>query len=88
MLHGFKNNLIVYCLDEQNSLNLPRKSKTNKSHRQKINNILYVNPGSVAQPRGKYDIKMYAIIEIDGDEFIVSYRNLQHEPIPELQFRL
>ncbi len=55
---------------------------------QKINNILYVNPGSVAQPRGKYDIKMYAIIEIDGDEFIVSYRNLQHEPIPELQFRL
>ena len=55
---------------------------------QKINNILYVNPGSVAQPRGKYDIKMYAIIEIEGEEFKVSYRNLQHEPIPELQFRL
>jgi len=47
-----------------------------------------VNPGSVAQPRGKYDIKMYAIIEIEGEEFKVSYRNLQHEPIPELQFRL
>ncbi|MFC4652602.1 metallophosphoesterase [Lactococcus nasutitermitis] len=55
---------------------------------QKINDILYLNPGSVAQPRGKYDIKMYAVIEIKGNHYTISYRNLKHEKIADLQFEL
>ncbi|AYG00379.1 metallophosphoesterase [Lactococcus allomyrinae] len=55
---------------------------------QKINHTVYVNPGSVAQPRGEYDIKMYAVIEIEEEQYNISYHNLQHEPIPELQFKL
>ncbi|RZI48144.1 metallophosphoesterase [Lactococcus kimchii] len=55
---------------------------------QKINGVLYLNPGSVAQPRGEYDVKMYATIEITDRQYKISYRNLQHEPISELQFIL
>lgn len=55
---------------------------------QKINNIIYVNPGSVSQPRGEYNIRMYAVIELVGKGYHISYRNLNHQPIPELQFEL
>lgn len=57
-----------------------------------IDNRLFLNPGSVAQPRGNWQIKMYAVIEIIEDSvhktFKISYRDLQHQPIPELQLRL
>jgi putative phosphoesterase len=55
---------------------------------QKINNIIYVNPGSVAQPRGDFQIKMYAVISFENDKVKVSYRDLMHHEIPELQFTL
>lgn len=55
---------------------------------QKINGILYLNPGSVAQPRGDFDIKMYAVVEIKGNHYHISYRDLNHQPIPELQIDL
>ncbi|CAM3127495.1 YfcE family phosphodiesterase [Lactococcus hircilactis] len=53
-----------------------------------INGILFLNPGSVAQPRGKYQVKMYAVIEINEGHFHVSYRDLNHQPINTLQFDL
>ena len=55
---------------------------------QRINQILYLNPGSVAQPRGAHQTKMYALVEKKGKKIEVSYRNLNHEPIPDLQFLL
>lgn len=55
---------------------------------ERINGILYLNSGSVAQPRGHYQIKMYATIEVSQDKYIVSYRDLNHRPIEELQFVL
>jgi putative phosphoesterase len=57
-----------------------------------IDKRLFINPGSVAQPRGDWQIKMYAVIDVFEDSvhksFDISYRNLQHQPIPELQLRL
>ena len=50
--------------------------------------ILCLNPGSVSQPRGQYNIKMYAIIEPTQDNYRISYRTLDHQPIPNLQFEL
>lgn len=55
---------------------------------QKINDILYLNPGSVSQPRGNYQIKMYALVEVLEDDYQISYRDLNHQPISELQFNL
>jgi predicted phosphodiesterase len=50
--------------------------------------ILCLNPGSVSQPRGRYNIKMYAIIEPTPDTFQISYLDREHQLIPNLQFEL
>ncbi|MGX7049448.1 metallophosphoesterase [Pseudolactococcus piscium] len=50
--------------------------------------ILCLNPGSVAQPRGQYKTKMYAKIDITADAYVISYMDLAHQPIANLQFRL
>lgn len=55
---------------------------------QKIKNCLFINPGSVAQPRGQFKIKMYALVEIHEEHFHISYRDLEHHEISELQFDL
>ena len=50
--------------------------------------ILCLNPGSVSQPRGQYNIKMYAIIEPTQESYCISYLDINHQPIPTLQFEL
>ena len=56
---------------------------------QKIKGILYLNSGSISQPRGQYNIKMYALISLNSDgTYHVSYRDRQHQAIPDLQFDL
>lgn len=50
--------------------------------------ILCLNPGSVAQPRGRYTSKMYAKIDLTATHYLVSYLDLNHQPIPNLQFEL
>ncbi|MGX7199121.1 YfcE family phosphodiesterase [Enterococcus nangangensis] len=48
--------------------------------------ILFLNPGSIAQPRGPLAYHSYAIIEASGDNYQVQYYNRQHEVIPQLHF--
>lgn len=50
--------------------------------------ILCLNPGSVAQPRGAYQTKMYAQITTSPDAYHISYRDLKHNVISDLQFKL
>lgn len=50
--------------------------------------ILCLNPGSVAQPRGQYKTKMYAKVEITADTYKISYMDLAHQPIANLQVNL
>lgn len=53
---------------------------------QMIGKTLYINPGSVSQPRGSINIKMYAVVTILEDGYKVSYHDLEHKEIPGLQF--
>jgi len=53
---------------------------------QMIGKTLFINPGSVSQPRGQYNIKMYATVEILSNSYKVTYYTLEHEPIPGLAF--
>ncbi|MEG1503450.1 MAG: metallophosphoesterase [Enterococcus sp.] len=46
--------------------------------------ILFVNPGSISQPRGPIQIPSYAIIESDEEGYQVAYYNRAHQPIEEL----
>ncbi|OJG68970.1 MJ0936 family phosphodiesterase [Enterococcus moraviensis] len=49
-------------------------------------NVLYLNPGSIRQPRGPIQLKSYAIIESTADQFIVQYYGRDHQPFKELHF--
>lgn len=57
-----------------------------------IDNCLFINPGSIAQPRGEWNIKMYAVVEWEVQKaktlYKISYRDLNHQLIPKLQFTL
>lgn len=56
-----------------------------------IDRRLFINPCSVSQPRGAYQ-KMYALVTVHDDEsrrrFNISYRDLKHQPIEDLQLEL
>lgn len=47
-------------------------------------NILFVNPGSISQPRGPVRIPSYAIIDSENNEYRIQYYNRAHQPIEEL----
>ncbi|GBG97192.1 metallophosphoesterase [Lactococcus termiticola] len=53
---------------------------------QVIGKTLFINPGSVSQPRGQYNIKMYATVEVEDNYYKVTYYTLEHEPIDGLAF--
>ncbi len=47
--------------------------------------VLYLNPGSISQPRGTYShLKTFALIETSESEIRVDYYNRNHELIEEL----
>ena len=48
--------------------------------------ILFLNPGSISQPRGPIQIPSYALIESLGDQISVQYYNRAHQAVEELAF--
>ncbi|MFV0556608.1 MAG: metallophosphoesterase [Lactovum sp.] len=56
------------------------------------NQTLYLNPGSLSQPRGNWPDKMYLLLDIEESEekriFKLSYRTLDHKAIEDLQIKL
>ena len=45
---------------------------------------LFLNPGSISQPRGLINERLYAKVEIDDDRFKVDYYTRNHELYPSL----
>ncbi|MBV7390143.1 MULTISPECIES: metallophosphoesterase [Enterococcus] len=50
--------------------------------------ILFVNPGSISQPRGPIQIPSYAIITSESTYYEVDYFNRAHKPVEELSVHL
>jgi hypothetical protein len=50
----------------------------------KEDGIYFINPGSIAQPRGPIRKGSYAIVEINGDEGKVTYYDEDHNELKEL----
>ena len=50
-----------------------------------LGKTLFVNPGSVSQPRGPINERLYAKIEVDEKQFQVSYYNRQHQELTDLR---
>lgn len=51
-----------------------------------VEGVLYLNPGSISQPRGPIQIPSYALIEHSGEQVNVQYYNRAHQPVEELAF--
>jgi predicted phosphodiesterase len=52
-----------------------------------VDGILYLNPGSISQPRGKYShLKTYAIVETSEKEIEVAFYTQNHEKLSDLTF--
>jgi len=45
---------------------------------------LFLNPGSISQPRGLVTERLYAKIEVENDYFRVDYYNRNHDLYPSL----
>lgn len=48
--------------------------------------ILFVNPGSIRLPRGRYLYPTYAIIQTTPEAYSVQYYTRDHQPIADLAF--
>lgn len=60
---------------------------THKLAVEKHGRTIYVNPGSISQPRGQFShLKTYLVIESTRQETTLTYYNRQHQPVPELTF--
>jgi len=53
---------------------------------EKVGERLFLNPGSISQPRGPIQIQSYAIIDSEPDAYHVQYYNRQFEAVPDLAF--
>ncbi|MEY8462052.1 metallophosphoesterase [Streptococcus merionis] len=45
---------------------------------------LFVNPGSISQPRGLIQERLYAILDIYPNHFHIEYLDRHHQPYPDL----
>lgn len=70
---------------KEKGANIVLYGHTHKLFAEMEQNILFLNPGSISQPRGKYShLKTYAIIEVTEKEIKVTYHDRSHQVIPEL----
>ena len=55
-----------------------------------IKGTLYLNPGSISQPRGQYAYLggTFAVVEVTASAFNVQYYDRNLTPVPELSFHL
>lgn len=49
---------------------------------------LFLNPGSIRLPRGRFRIQTYALLETTPEAYTVTYYDRAHRPVPELKFIL
>lgn len=92
MTHGhlFNVNMGLTYLSlaaKENHANLAFYGHTHKLAAELVEGVLYLNPGSISQPRGTYShLKTYALVETLDERIEVCYYNEKHELVPELTF--
>lgn len=69
----------------ENKATIALYGHTHKLAAEKDHGILFVNSGSISQPRGQYShLKTYAIIDTSETEIKLSYYDRSHQEIKEL----
>lgn len=49
---------------------------------------LFLNPGSISQPRGPLQFQAYAIVDSEADRYDIQYYGRDFQPLPDLHFSL
>ncbi|WP_057829393.1 metallophosphoesterase [Liquorilactobacillus cacaonum] len=87
-LYGVSSGLnSIGLLAKENNADFAFFGHTHQLGAEMINGCLFLNPGSIGFPRGKYSYigGTYAIIEADEKNIKVQFYNRDFEPIPSLQ---
>lgn len=93
VLHGHKHR-VKYTLDLMEEAATENKAEIvfyGHSHVAKVdkqNNIYFINPGSISQPRGDLNIGSYAIYEKAGEEASITFYDWNHNELNELSKKL
>lgn len=53
---------------------------------EKVGNTLFLNPGSISQPRGTIQEKSYCIVESTAEDWTIQYYRADFTLLPELTF--
>lgn len=91
MLHGhlanvrFSLNQLLYRAKEVGAT-IALFGHTHELGVELIDGVLALNPGSIRLPRGRYQIKTYAIIESTESQFVIQYYDDDHQPVDGLRF--
>lgn len=89
MTHGHLSN-VRFGLDklslqaQEKGANIALFGHIHQAVAEYVGKILFVNPGSISQPRGPVQIPSYALITSTEDHYQVQYFNRAHRPIDEL----
>lgn len=89
LTHGHRSNVRfglqhLFYEAEESEANIALYGHTHQLFAELVEGILIVNPGSISQPRGRFRVKTYAIIESSPEKYIVSFFDEHHQLLPEL----
>ncbi|ARA98893.1 metallophosphoesterase family protein [Geobacillus thermodenitrificans] len=83
-LYGVKTSLLrLYYRAKETEANVVCFGHSHLAGVEQINGVLFINPGSIALPRGRKE-KTYAVLTIDKDQAFVQFYDVTGHPIPGL----
>lgn len=91
VIHGHRHNVrfglqqLAYAAEEEEA-NIVLFGHTHELGVEMVKGTMYLNSGSISQPRGRYNLKTYAVIESDTNQFKVQYYTRDHQPLKDLVF--
>ncbi|MDR0615019.1 MAG: metallophosphoesterase [Lactobacillales bacterium] len=77
----------LYVAAQKNKATIVLFGHLHRINCEKRQGILFVNPGSISQPRGSIQEKSYAILDLDEKMIKIQYYNRHHRPLKKLHFK-
>lgn len=93
VLHGHKHQ-VKFSLDsmadvaKENGASIIFYGHTHVAKVDKMDDIFFINPGSISQPRGQLRIGSYAIYEKKGEDEFIYFYDWDHNELQELSQKL
>jgi len=93
LLHGHKHQAkysrdSMAAVAEENNAHIVFYGHTHVAKVDKMDEIFFINPGSITQPRGGLRIGSYAIYEQNDDDAMVRFYDWDHNELTELSQKL